>query len=151
IALDRDGLETGGVSYKWDVVDPTVGSIDQYGVFTAAYQTGVFPDVIRVEVEQGDGPDRQVTVTYASVGIIGELEKAAVQPTRAILRPGQSILFQVRGFDSNDLLVSPLRSLWSVEDPEAGSIDSSGLFTAGDQPGEYINVIKVVVTERGDR
>ncbi|MFQ5873760.1 MAG: hypothetical protein ACE5JL_08155, partial [Dehalococcoidia bacterium] len=147
-AFDQNGEGIGGVSRAWDVLDPRVGSMDEYGVLTAGDVTGVFPDAVRLELVQGEGPDRRVVVSYASVGIVGELQKAAIQPARVVLRPGQSVLFQAKGYDANDLLVSPLRGVWSVEDPEAGTIDQAGLFTAGDTPGEYVNAVKAVVSER---
>ena len=147
IAFDKDGAAAPGVSYSWEVVDPQVGSIDRLGVFTTGDMAGTFPDAVRIKADQGEREERRVVISYASEGIIGDLEEVTIRPVPIIVRPGQSLFLQVTGHDANGLPVAPLRSTWSMENPRAGSIDSAGMFTAGEQPGEYIDAIKVVVTE----
>lgn len=148
VAFDETGEEVGAASYDWEVLDSRAGSIDEIGVFTASEEVGVYSDAVRVTLT-GDGlPNGAAPISYASIAIVGELQRVLIQPSRVVLRPGQTVLLQTIGFDSNDLQVSPLLSRWSVENPEAGSINSAGFFTAGDQPGEYTNAIKAVVTER---
>ncbi len=147
IAFDENGTETPGVSYSWEVVDPRAGSIDELGVFTAGDVAGTFSDALRITAIQGSGKDQRSATSYASVGIIGDLEKITVRPAPVFVRPGQSVLLQVTGHDANDLPVFPLRSKWGMENPKAGSIDSAGVFTAGNQPGEYVNAIRVEVRE----
>ena len=147
-ALDQNSNEVGGVSAAWNVVDSRVGSIDQFGVLTAGDEAGIYTDAVRVQVANGKGFDGEAAVAHATVGIIGDLGGVEVLPIRAILRPGQSVLFEIKGYDVNGLSVAPLRGSWSVEDSRAGNIDSIGLFTAGDEPGEYVNAIKVTIVER---
>ncbi len=147
IAFDQNGAVTASVNYSWEVVDPQVGSIDKLGVFTAGDVAGTFPDPVRIKADQGEREERRSATSYASVGIIGDLEEVTIRPVPVIVRPGQLRLLQVIGHDANGLPVAPLRSRWSMENPRAGSINAAGVFTAGYQPGEYIDAIKVVVTE----
>jgi hypothetical protein len=138
------------VETTWGMLDLRAGSIDQIGIITAGWESGIYTDAVRVQVVEGEGADSQVAVAYATIGIIGELNSVEIQPRRVTLRPGQSILLDVKGSDVNGLGIAPLRNSWAVVDPVAGTVDAAGLFTAGNQPGEYVNAIKVVVTERGD-
>jgi len=150
VIFDQFGKGIVAVNTTWEVVDPRAGSIDEFGIITAGATPGIYPDAVRAQVVHGDGPNPQITVAYATVGIIGELQRAEVQPRRLILRPGQTFFLSARGYDANGLPISPLRNSWTVVDPAAGTINAAGIFTAGDQPGVYVNAIKVVVTERQD-
>jgi len=49
---DEFGTALSGLSYSWSVSDPVVGTIDDFGNFTAGNVTGLFENAIQVEVVQ---------------------------------------------------------------------------------------------------
>jgi hypothetical protein len=82
-------------------------------------------------------------VSFADVTIVGPLETVEILPSEAHLRPRATMQFQAIGYDSSGTRIPNLRFRWSVLDPKAGSIDSSGRFSAGQDPGVYPSAIHV--------
>ena len=127
----------------WEVIDPKVGSITDSGLFTASHEPGTYREAIRVVLTQSRDGEEVVLGSYATVNIHGQLERVEIRPSTVTVQPGQSLLLAVVGYDSNDIVVPLLRFRWSIEDAKAGTIDRSGLFTAGHEMGLYENAIKV--------
>lgn len=132
----------------WTMQDARAGSMEASGVFKASRAPGIYKDALTLELTQERGGQPPiVVVAHATVNIIGPLERVEVAPAGATLEVGQAIRFVVRGFDAVGLEVSPLTAQWKIEVPGAGTIDHSGLFTAGANPGTFDNVVTAVVWE----
>jgi hypothetical protein len=77
-------------------------------------------------------------------GSSGLLDHIVVSPSNPSVVENGSQAYTAQGYDSNDNPISGLTYSWKVTNPEAGSISSSGLFTAGTAPGTYLNVIQAL-------
>ena len=131
----------------WEVANPTAGSINSSGVFAAADEPGTYVDAVLLRLSQEKGEQRITVEAFATVNIIGPLETVEVRSPTVSLETGQATRMRAVGYDANGREIPSLRLRWSVEDPQAGTIDGAGTFTAGTTPGGYENAIRVVATE----
>lgn len=112
------------------------GSINGNGLFTAGTVSGTFINTIQASWE---GITGTATVTVTP----GPLASIAVTPDPATLAVGLTRLFTAVGRDANGNLVA-VTPTWSIE-AGGGTINSSGLFTAGNTPGTYTNTVQAAV------
>jgi len=70
------------------------------------------------------------------------LTRIAITPANRSLTANQTQVYTAQGFDQYDNIISGLDFTWSVTNPAAGSINPSGLFTAGTATGSFANVIQ---------
>ena len=61
---------------------------------------------------------------------------------------GDNVLFRAFGFDENGVAIPGLVFHWEVLDPLAGTVNSLGIFTAGDTPGEFPDAVQVTAIQR---
>lgn len=134
---------------EWEVVESNAGSINSSGAFTAGSKPGTYKDAVRVRLTQEREGEKRVVEAHATVNIVGPLDRVRVAKSVTTLEAGQSAVLFAVGYDANGLEVTSMPLRWSMENPEAGSITSSGFFTAGADPGSYENAIRVtaVVTD----
>jgi hypothetical protein len=52
LSYDGNGVLLQAVQYKWSVSDPSIGTIDSDGVFTAKGPPGRYPEAVRVQALQ---------------------------------------------------------------------------------------------------
>jgi hypothetical protein len=77
----------------------------------------------------------------ATVSVLpSALATITISPSSASLATGATQQFSAVGRDANNNIV-PLSATWSVVNATAGTIDSSGLFTAGMTAGTYTNTV----------
>ncbi len=131
----------------WDVVDPRAGSITSLGVFIAGEVPGTYANAVRVRLIQDEEGQTHTAEAFATLTIHGPLERVEIEPFRFELGAGRSIRLRAVGFDENGLELPPLATVWTIEDLRAGTIDSTGLFVAGDQAGQFDGAIKVTAAE----
>jgi len=131
-----------GAIYTWEVVSGG-GTIDSNGLFTTSAGTGTFMNTIKVTASKG-GIQK---IDYATVIVAyhGELYKVIISPDSATVQPGGTYDFSATAKDAygQDVVVS---ILWEVVGG-IGSIDSSGLFTAGAVTGNFIDAIRFTATQ----
>jgi len=72
----------------------------------------------------------------------GPLHHITVTPSSVSLEFGQAQQFTAIGYDQNNNVINGISFTWSVVDPDAGSIDGTGEFTAGMVAGTYPDVVK---------
>ena len=117
------GLSPSGVA--WSVLFPTGGcTIDsQTGLFTAGQISGTFLVQATSEADQGKFKIASVTV--------GLLAQVSVSPSSAIVNAGGQAQFtaDVTGATTSSVT-------WLTTDP-GGTVDATGLYTAGSIPGTY--------------
>ncbi|MBI2871637.1 MAG: PKD domain-containing protein [Chloroflexi bacterium] len=137
--FDAFGNSRTGDTFAWSVLDATVGTITQAGLFTAGTRAGTFANVVRVQATSGAitrAANASVTVTP------GPLDRVTISPTSTSVAVQQTVQFQAQAFD----VFGNLRAAtfaWSVLDPLAGTINQTGLFTAGTRAGNYPDVVRV--------
>jgi hypothetical protein len=122
------------ITPTWAVVNGG-GSIDiASGLWTAGSTPGTYSNTVRANVGTIAGY-QTVTVTT------GPLATITVTPNPVTVQTSATQQFTAVGKDAggNVLSISPT---WSVVNATAGTINSSGLFTAGTTPGTYANTVK---------
>ena len=143
IAIDEHGNRVREVEEAWKITDENAGSVTQMGLFTAGEVAGTFSNAIEVEVRQGD----IVRTAIASVIVTpGPLEQIVIAPDPTEIGIEMTQQFVAVGADLYGNRISGLTFNWSVEN-DGGTIDGTGLFTAGSIPGTYENTVKVEATQ----
>jgi hypothetical protein len=105
----------------WSVADGDAGGIDGNGLFTAGT---IFGQYLGAVVATSDGVTGTADVT------VGVIDRILVSPVAVTLRPHETKKFTVICVNEYSFAV-PCSVAWSVVDPEAGTVDATGLFTAG--------------------
>ncbi|HSW30240.1 MAG TPA: ice-binding family protein [Longimicrobiales bacterium] len=115
----------------WSVVAGG-GSVNSAGLFTAGTVSGTFTNTIQASRE---GITGFATVTVTP----GPLASITVTPNPTTLSVGLSRLFTAAGRDANGNMVA-ITPTWSIV-AGGGTINTSGLFTAGSTPGTFTNTV----------
>jgi TolB protein len=143
IATDQHGNSVSDANVAWRVIEKDVGSITQTGLFTAGEIVRTFNNAIEVHVSKGE----LVRTATALVTITsGPLEQVIIAPNPAEIGMEMTQQFVAVGADLYGNRISGLTFNWSVEN-DGGTIDGTGLFTAGSIPGIYENTVKVEATQ----
>jgi hypothetical protein len=117
----------------WSVVNGG-GVIDTLGNFRSGVGLGTFNNTIQATSGAISG--------FATVNVgAGPLATITVTPNPSNLNTGGTQTFTAVGKDAlgNVMVITPV---WSVVNATAGSIDGTGLFTAGAVAGTYINTVQ---------
>ncbi len=147
IATDQHGKRLSEVGVAWMMTDKSVGSVTRAGIFTAGEVAGTFSDAVEVEVRQGHVKGDIVHTAIASVIITpGLLEQVVIAPNPAELGLEMTQQFVAVGADRYSNRIANLAFSWSVEN-DGGTVDETGLFTAGIVPGTYENTVEVEATQ----
>jgi Tol biopolymer transport system component len=143
IAIDKYGNRVSQVDVNWALTNENAGSITRDGLFTSAEVARTFVDAVEVEVAQGE----LIRTTTASVTITaGEMRQVVIAPNPAEIGMEMTQQFMAVGADQYGNRISGLSFNWSVENG-GGTIDDSGLFTAGDTPGNYGDTVRAEATQ----
>ena len=84
----------------------------------------------------------------ADLVIRGPLAVVTIEPVTATVTLGQRIQFQAQARDASGTLLPDVYFRWSVVDEKAGEFNTGGSFVAGQELGEYQDVVKVVAVQR---
>ncbi|HSJ09975.1 MAG TPA: hypothetical protein VK928_08670, partial [Longimicrobiales bacterium] len=115
----------------WSVVSGG-GTISSSGVFTAGMQTGSFTQTIMAT-------SNGLTATATVIVTVGPITSITVTPTPATLAAGATQQFTAVGRDAADNVVA-FTPTWSMAGA-GGTINGSGVFTAGGTPGTYTGAV----------
>ncbi|MBN1235613.1 MAG: DUF499 domain-containing protein [Methanotrichaceae archaeon] len=126
--LDKSGKEIQVDRLGWSTVGGTVDDQGSLGVFQAGQEEGTFSVVASVGSIKGSA-----TVNIASEEY--KLNRIVVSPTEAIISPGKSLTFSIKGYDELGIEV-PVSdaTAWAAT---GGTIDSKGNFKAGTEEGAF--------------
>jgi hypothetical protein len=124
------------ITPTWSVV-ASGGTINNQGVFAAGTKAGTYADTVQVSAE---GISAKATVVVEA----GQLNRLVLDPTSAALDAGATKQFTVAGLDAWGNEVDVSKASWSA-DTDAGSIDTSGLFTAGTRGGSWPRGVTVTL------
>jgi len=109
---------------------------------------GVHPRAIRALVTKETDEGWITREVSADLVIRGPLAAVTVGPSSVAVNSGGRVQFQAQGRDANGILLRDVILRWSLTDEKAGEIDAGGSFVAGQQLGEYPDVVKVVAVQR---
>ncbi len=128
-ASGPEGVITADAAVSWRVVPETLGDISAAGVFTArAPGEGRVVAVARSGDARGMG---QARIRVAAAAAAGQ-PAVSLSPRRASVAPGGTQLFTASFTGPVGAAEAPR---FEVDPPWLGTIDASGLFTAGAEPG----------------
>ena len=147
VGLDGDGRLLDDVQLVWSL-DPLTGEISPSGKLVAANFPGIHQSAIIVDARQIGAEEQAFQTISATLIIRGKLEKVDVTPQRATVLPGGRIRFRAVGYDKNGTSLPDVTARWSVVDTRVGTIDASGVFTAGESLGEYPGAVRVEMVQR---
>ncbi|HET6762575.1 MAG TPA: hypothetical protein VFH27_02860, partial [Longimicrobiaceae bacterium] len=117
----------------WSVVAGG-GTIDAAGLFTAGGTAGTFGNTVRAS---SGGIFGEATVTVTP----GPLSSITVTPDPTTVAAGATRQFTAVGHDANGNVVATPGLAWTVV-AGGGTINGSGLFTAGGTAGTYNNTVR---------
>ena len=101
---------------------------------------GSFRSVVKAVAAEG-----VLSATAPGTIVAGSLEQVGIAPDAAEIGMEMTQRFVAVGADKFGNRIAGLRFTWSQE--SGGTIDASGLFTAGDEPGDYNNAVKVTTRQ----
>jgi len=136
-----EGRDTRGALFPitpaWSVV-ANGGTIDDRGLFTAGSMTGSFPNTVMATDGSISG-NASVMVTAPPSPLLATI---TVTPAGSDTIPATTTRqFLAEGRDPYGNLIAPFSPSWSVV-AGGGTINNTGLFTAGTLPGVYAGTIK---------
>lgn len=114
------------------------GTINTTGLFTAGTLAGTFSNTVTVTNAFGITASATVIVTP------GALTSVVVTPNPAILAIGATQQFTATGKDANGNVVA-FTPNWSLQ-AGGGTINATGLFTAGTAAGTFVNTVRACST-----
>jgi hypothetical protein len=130
------------LTYFWMIVSGG-GTINSNGVFKAGNTAGTFLNTVQVLAVQGSTVKlANANVTVNPAGAVGALDHVQVKPANRTVAPGGKIQFSAQGYDSANAAITGLTYIWSAA-VGAGTIDTTGLFTAGTTTGTFTVSVQV--------
>ncbi|WP_338863713.1 right-handed parallel beta-helix repeat-containing protein [Myxococcus stipitatus] len=142
-AFDMYGNEVPAYPATWRVVNGG-GTVDSSGVFSAGMVGGTFLNTVQVTVGSATGTTSVAVTSTKPNPEPGEPSRVVLTPQNPTLQAGNSVSFRVQAFDVNGLETTGYPATWKVVNG-GGSIDASGVFTAGSVAGAFSNTIQVTV------
>lgn len=130
VARDAEGVVT-PITPVWAA--SAGGSINSTGLFTAGNTPGVFTGNVTATAGSLSG---SATVTV----VVGPLSSITVTPNPDTTVVGGTQQFVAVGRDAGNNVVA-ITPVWTVING-GGSINASGLFTAGNTPGSFTNTVR---------
>ena len=154
LAVNTNGVAIPNMKFKWEILEPLAGSISREGRLTAGESAGIFPDAIRVTLEDRRDGGRGVISASLDIRVLDPSSirrriSAIVLPQVISLRPEEGIRFTSMMLDKAGNQIAPAESRWEVLDPRVGVISEDGRFTAGDEPDIYRDAVRVSLTVPG--
>ena len=141
-SADGVAVTTDEVAWRFD---ETVVTVDALGRVTAVGRPGVYEGAISAEAPVVGGPSRTVSAT---VIVLGPMVRAEVVPGVVSLKVDGLAQFTAVAFDAADNRLFDIELEWALAPDAPGSLSASGLYTAGDRPGDYPGAVRLKATQR---
>ena len=152
LGWDDRGRFVQNLRFRWSVLEPSAGSVDQFGFFTASQAPGTYPAAIRVTAVQ-QSPQGEiereafVSIVVSKTAHQGVLSRVVVIPRTLTLNTGQRVSFITRAFDGSGQRVRNVSFTWEVTQSAVGHFERPGQFVASSQVGQYADPLRVVATQ----
>jgi hypothetical protein len=125
------------ITPAWSVVAGG-GTVDATsGMFTAGTTAGVFTNTVKAT-------SGSISATASVTVSAGALESITVTPSSTSLAIGTQQTFTAVGYDGDGNVV-PITPTWEMVGAGGGTIDGSGVFTAGTVAGTFTNTVRARV------
>jgi hypothetical protein len=147
-AYDQRGRPFQGVEFAWRMNVRDVGTVTSGGVFRAGFTTGTFKDAIGLVGTPRVGSRMGPVAAEASVTIIeprDRLEVASIRvfPGTVEVHSGEDIQLFAYALAVDGTVIPGSQLQWKVNDPQAGTVSSDGLFLGGTILGTFTDAIQV--------
>jgi hypothetical protein len=136
---DASNAAISNLNYFWLVVAGG-GTINTSGLFTAGSVAGTYTNTVQVVAVQG-AVTRLANTSITVSGTPGALDHVVATPANKNLAPGATVQFSAQGLDAHNAVIAGLAFNWSVING-GGTIDSTGLFTAGITQGTFAGTVQ---------
>ena len=133
VPTNTSGAFVSDTDLLWTTSDPSAGTIDSTGLFTAATSDTAEDQTCNVRVIAGkDGVqlERTVEVTVKPPTSLGAIAALVLSPANVTVCAGADLRFVVVGADENGNFVPVTGATWSVTG-SIGTVSSAGVLTAG--------------------
>ncbi|XXF79847.1 MYXO-CTERM sorting domain-containing protein [Myxococcaceae bacterium GXIMD 01537] len=137
---DADG-NTVAITPVWSVIGGA-GTLTSEGLFTATQHPGSYPDSVQASAE---GITGTASITVAPGGI----HHVVLSPREPTVAVHGTVAFSAKAFDAFDNEIGLLTPTWEVING-GGTIDASGVFTAGADSGTFSDTVKVTMGGKSD-
>ena len=128
---DPDENRVGSPLVAWQLA-PDVGTIDEFGIFTAGTIAGSFSSGIQVNVvHEGERASAILDVIVEP----GPLAGIEIEPSEVVVQQGDTAALTARAVDEYGNSIDGVLFLWEGED--GISLDQTGKVIAGEQGGRY--------------
>ena len=145
--FDADGIAVTADDVVWQV-DDSVVTVDSRGRASAVGPPGVYGDAIRARAPVVDGESRTVSAT---VVILGPMVRVEAVPGVIFLEFDGVAQFTGAAYDVADNPLFDVRFAWELAPGTPGTVTSSGLYVAGDRPGDYPGGVRMTGRQRQPR
>lgn len=143
-AFDEDGQLIPQVNLLWSVDVPALGRINQLGYLTVLGDEGTYQRSVTVTaIWEGETITKTVDVSVTDLAGSDDFLTVQALPETFRLHSGDQLQLTAVALDALGQIVRTAQIRWSVVDPEAGSIDGDGLFTAAESTGIYTEAVSV--------
>ncbi len=147
VSQDAENDPVVGVVYVWEVVN-LGGIIDATGKFTAGITAGTYLNTVKVTASKGG--ISSIDFATVIVAIPGVLDHVVISPDTATIQPLTTQQYSVVARDAfNTNLTTNINYAWEVVGG-IGTINGTGLFTAGLTSGTFADAIRVTATQLGN-
>ncbi|QDG52672.1 tandem-95 repeat protein [Persicimonas caeni] len=122
-ALDADGNPVSTALFEWRSSDPDIADVDGRGIVT-----GELLGTVTVSARSVQNPEIE---GFAEITVVeGEVASVEVAPNPSTLFVGETATFQATAFSEEGSPIPEPFVVWSVEDEQVATVNSSGVVTA---------------------
>ncbi len=147
-----DGRPMRPKNASWSILDPSVGTIDNEGLFKPRSGAGGLSSVVTFEAVH-DGPDGPILkIVNASIKIRqpyvpSPLDQLEIIPNPIISSKGTSAVIRAAALGLNEYPAENIMLDWHVS-PQAGHLDDIGRFVPSGKPGVYRDALRVIARQQ---
>ncbi|MBE2249537.1 MAG: hypothetical protein IAE78_08295, partial [Myxococcus sp.] len=139
-AADGCGNTVMNAPITWSTTAPG-SSISAAGIFTAGQSNGTFSNSVTAATPGASGTVTGSTGVTISGGTGGSVASIAISPTSPSMPVGATQQFTATALDSAGAPIPGAPITWSVVNA-GGTINATGLFTAGTTSGAFANTVR---------
>lgn len=151
VAFDGEGVIIPGVNFVWTLNEPTLGRLNDLGLLTVKAREGVYENAVSVTgIWDGAKLSVSIDIRVAAAPEADDFLAVHALPQRFFLDPGDRMQFRAVALNGLGELVAGSQLRWEMVNLDAGTVDGSGNFIAGQKPGIYTEAVKVEAMVPGE-
>ena len=149
--FDRSGALIPGVSFFWQINDPSLGRVNDLGYLTVDGESGTYGGAVTVTgIWEGVRVQAVTDVLVMQDRAADDFLIVQVLPQRFFLDPGDRMRLRAVALNGLGELMAGTQMRWDIVNQAAGTIDGNGVFVAGAGPGIFTEAVRVEAIIRGE-